>query len=147
VQAYTPARLFTLDEANGLILQISGIFQRMDPKLARLRELQDLAEDAEMYWGSEGETMPLPERERHVQLVTEAADVRASLDLDLKEIHGLGCEVKDVASGLVDFPAAVEGNLAYLCWQRGEGTIANWHTLEGGFAGRKLLRPPPEAER
>lgn len=147
VHAYTPARLFTLDEANGLLARISEIFTRTDPKLVRLRELEDLVEDAESYWGSKGDTMPPDELHKYRELVAAMEDVRLAIDADLDAIRAIGCEVKDVSSGLVDFPAIIEGGLAYLCWQRGEPRIANWHTLEGGFAGRKPLKTGPRAER
>lgn len=147
VHAYTPARLFTLDEANGLLARISEIFARMDPKLVRLRELEDLGEDAESYWGSKGDTMPPGELRKYRELVAAMEEVRLAIDADLDAIRAIGCEVKDVASGLVDFPAIVEGHLAYLCWQRVEPRVANWHTLEGGFAGRKPLKAGPRAER
>jgi hypothetical protein len=54
-------------------------------------------------------------------------------------IHELGAIVKDPDTGLVDFPALVEGEEALLCWRLGEGEIRYWHGLEEGFAGRKLL--------
>jgi hypothetical protein len=41
--------------------------------------------------------------------------------------------------GLVDFPAEIEGEPAYLCWQYGEKEVAFWHRIEDGFGGRKPL--------
>jgi len=147
IQPYVPARLFTVDEADALVPRLAEIFDRMDPKLVRLKELQDLLEDAESYWGSKGDTMPPEEREAHDRLTEERDETRALLDEDIHEITAMGCELKDVHSGLIDFPANVEGTLAYLCWQRGERKVSDWHTLEGGFAGRRPLRKGPEAER
>ena len=54
-------------------------------------------------------------------------------------VHELGAVVKDADTGLVDFPARIEGAEAYLCWQLGEPEIAWWHGVEEGFAGRKPL--------
>lgn len=147
IQPYVPARLFTVDEADALLPRLREIFDRIDPKLARLKELEDLLEDAESYWGSKGDSMPPEEREAYDRLVEERDETRALLDEDVREIGAMGCELKDVHSGLVDFPGNVEETLAYLCWQRGEPKVANWHPLEGGFAGRKPLRMGPEAER
>ncbi|MEK6987840.1 MAG: DUF2203 domain-containing protein [Candidatus Thermoplasmatota archaeon] len=147
IQPYVPARLFTVHEADALVPRLAEIFNRMDPKLVRLKELEDLLEDAESYWGSKGETMPPEEREGYERLIEERDETRALLDEDIQEISTLGCELKDLHSGLVDFPAPVDNTLAYLCWQRGERKIANWHPLEGGFAGRRPLRMGPQAER
>ena len=141
MQPYTPARLFTIDEANALLPRLTEIFRRMDPKLARLREIQDLVEDAEAYWHSNVEGMPEDERAKYGHLVAQAEEARGVVEADLREIQALGCELKDVQQGLIDFPARLEGNIAYLCWQRGEGTVAHWHSLEGGFAARRPITP------
>ncbi len=143
MQPYATARLFTVNEANALLPRLTEIFRRMDPKLVRLREFRDLVEDAEAYWHSPGEAMPPEERANHDRLVVQATDAQAAVDSDIREIRSIGCELKDAAQGLIDFPASVEGNIVYLCWQRGEGSVAFWHTLEGGFAGRRALKSSP----
>ncbi len=140
MQPYAPARLFTVDEANALLPRLTEIFRQMDPKLARLREIQDLVEDAEGYWHSKGEGMPPEERAVYTRHVAEAEEARAAVEADVQSIRAIGCELKDVQQGLIDFPGYVEGSVAYLCWQRGEGTVANWHPLEAGFAGRRPLK-------
>ncbi len=143
MQPYAPARLFSKDEASALLPRLTEIFRRMDPKLARLREIEDLVEDAEAYWHSTGDGMPPEERATHDRLVAQAAEARAAVDTEVRAIHALGCELKDVQQGLVDFPSTIEGGVAYLCWQRGEASIAFWHTLEAGFAGRRPLKSEP----
>jgi len=57
----------------------------------------------------------------------------------LSELEALGCELKDLDQGLVDFPSYRDGKLVYLCWQRGEERIRYWHPLDAGFAGRQPL--------
>src|SRR5262249_1422964 len=56
-------------------------------------------------------------------------------------IHERGAIVKDLDTGLVDFPALRDGEEILLCWQLGEDEVAFWHGLEEGFAGRKRLDP------
>ena len=56
-------------------------------------------------------------------------------------VHEHGAIVKDPDTGLVDFPARLEGEEVLLCWRLGEEQVAHWHGLEEGFAGRKLLDP------
>jgi hypothetical protein len=143
MQPYAPARLFTKEEASALLPRLTEIFGRMDPKLARLREIQDLVEDSEAYWRSSGEGMPPDERSVYDRLVTQAAEARGAVEAELGQIRMLGCELKDPQQGLVDFPSTLEGNVAYLCWHRGEASIGFWHTLESGFAGRRPLKSGP----
>ena len=47
--------------------------------------------------------------------------------------------IKDINSGLLDFPALKDGREVYLCWQYGEDDIAFWHEVEAGFAGRQPI--------
>ncbi len=57
----------------------------------------------------------------------------------LAAIEKLGCLVKDLEIGLVDFPARRDNETVYLCWKLGEERIGYWHRVEEGFAGRKPL--------
>jgi len=56
-----------------------------------------------------------------------------------EEIEGLGCLLKDLDIGLVDFPCRLGEREVYLCWKLGEPNIQFWHYIEEGFAGRKPL--------
>ena len=51
-----------------------------------------------------------------------------------------GCFLKDLDSGLVDFPTLWEGREVYLCWKLGEPEVEHWHEIEAGFAGRRSLK-------
>ena len=53
------------------------------------------------------------------------------------ELEALGVELKDLATGLVDFPGRCEGRDVYLCWKLGEESVAWWHDIDAGFAGRQ----------
>ena len=55
------------------------------------------------------------------------------------ELEQLGVELKDPLTGLLDFRARRRGVEVYLCWRIGEPAVAHWHTLDGGFAGRRPM--------
>jgi len=57
----------------------------------------------------------------------------------IEEIHEIGCLVKDLDIGLIDFPTLFRGEEVYLCWKLGETGIAYWHGVEEGFRGRKAI--------
>ena len=61
------------------------------------------------------------------------------LDDLLHRIQATGALVKDLDTGLLDFPALREEREVYLCWQYGEERIAFWHEVEAGFAGRRPI--------
>jgi hypothetical protein len=57
----------------------------------------------------------------------------------LERIQEWGLELRDVSTGLVDFPTEIEGRPAYLCWRLGEPEVAFWHSEDDGFQGRRKL--------
>jgi len=48
-------------------------------------------------------------------------------------------QLREIETGLVDFPALVSGRQVWLCWRLGEDRVAWWHELEEGFTGRRRL--------
>jgi len=61
----------------------------------------------------------------------------------LDQLAGRGCVLRDLETGLIDFPAVVHGVPIFLCWRLGEDGIQYWHGREEGFAGRKPLWKMP----
>ena len=57
----------------------------------------------------------------------------------LGQIEQLGIVLRDIDRGLIDFPAIIENDEVYLCWQLDEPEISYWHDLESGFGGRRPL--------
>jgi hypothetical protein len=47
--------------------------------------------------------------------------------------------LRDIKTGLIDFPALAGGRQVWLCWRLGEGPIEWWHELDAGFGGRQAL--------
>ena len=65
------------------------------------------------------------------------AKVKDALD----QIQATGCIVKDLDSGLVDFPSLIKDEEVYLCWRLGEDRIRFYHRQDEGFSGRKPIDP------
>jgi hypothetical protein len=61
------------------------------------------------------------------------------LDALIHSVQDMGAIIKDVNTGLLDFPALKDGREVYLCWKYGEQDIAFWHEIEEGFAGRHSI--------
>jgi hypothetical protein len=56
--------------------------------------------------------------------------------------------LRDIGTGLLDFPALASGRQVWLCWRLGEDGIGFWHGPEEGFAGRRpLAQLPGDAAR
>jgi len=61
------------------------------------------------------------------------------LDELLHKVQDMGVHVKDLNTGLMDFPAWYNEREVYLCWKYGEDSIQFWHEIEAGFQGRRLI--------
>lgn len=80
---------------------------------------------------------------KEVDGTTEDDAVTAAMDRLQKEIEKLeelGCILKDMNIGLLDFPAVRLGVRVWLCWKLGEGRVSFWHGVHEGFAGRKAIQ-------
>jgi hypothetical protein len=76
---------------------------------------------------------------RVAELKSRREECIAVLRDALDAITTLGVEVKDLDTGLIDFPTLYQGQEVLLCWQLGEADIEFWHDLTSGFRGRKLI--------
>ena len=47
--------------------------------------------------------------------------------------------LRDIETGLVDFPTVRDGEPAWLCWRLDDPDLAFWHTTREGFASRRPL--------
>ena len=67
--------------------------------------------------------------------------IRALIEIKvwLREFAVREIQIKDLARGLIDFPALRGGKEVFLCWELEEDDIEFWHDLESGFAGREPL--------
>lgn len=80
------------------------------------------------------------------RLEGEAQQLARDIDGYIAEIRELGVEMKGIDTGLVDFPAEVDGRTVLLCWQLGEDSVQYWHEEDAGFAGRRPIASIRETE-
>jgi len=73
------------------------------------------------------------------ELEAELEAVGSEIERCLAQLDDAGVQVKDLDSGLLDFPARHEGREILLCWRVGEDRVAYWHGIDEGFAGRKPI--------
>jgi hypothetical protein len=48
--------------------------------------------------------------------------------------------LRDIRTGLLDFPAVADGRRIFLCWRIGEDEVAWWHETTAGFEGRRPVK-------
>jgi hypothetical protein len=131
-------RRFTPSEANEELTEIRPLAEEIVAHRREQRRLQSERQAlAQRIAGNGGgidsaELAELEQAERHE---------RVEIARRVNAVHERGAIVKDLDTGLVDFPALLHGEEVLLCWQLGEEQVEHWHGLEEGFAGRKRLDP------
>lgn len=66
-------------------------------------------------------------------------EAAAALRGIIEQVQEMGCVIKDLDMGLVDFLTSFQGRDVYLCWKIGEPSISYWHGTDEGFAARKSI--------
>ena len=130
-------RTFNLDEAQMLLPILESLLKQAinGKKLVEDvdNELQETAHRVFLNGGTNLNVVHLArrkaERERAIRRIKDA----------LAEIDATGVQVKDIDTGLLDFPCKVDGEILLLCWKLGETQITHWHGTSEGFAGRKPI--------
>ena len=122
-------RYFTLEEANLALVLIRPLMEEIREIRQNIMATQPETWSAiERSVGNGGN----PEMSRLVKSFDRLDDL-------LHRIQRAGVQVKDLNTGLLDFPALHDGHEVYLCWQIGEKQIEYWHEIEAGFAGRQPI--------
>jgi hypothetical protein len=66
------------------------------------------------------------------------------MQADVAWMDERGIVLRDIATGLLDFPALAAGRPVWLCWRLGEDRVEFWHGTDEGFSGRKPLAALPD---
>jgi hypothetical protein len=130
-------RIFSLREANALVPRLQEQFEQVRELRAELLAVEGQLASLGHLCEDPGEVDPRapPVAQR---LQRAARDLSGQITAILAELSELGIEVK-AADGLADFRSRLRGRTVYLCWRFGEGAIAHYHELHGGFTGRRPL--------
>jgi hypothetical protein len=129
----TKKKYYTVEQANAslpllkmIVRDITVLAQTLTEQHRRLNRLQEAPD-------------PAPEAELDAVLADfeSAQEQMHAYEQELKELQ---VEIKDYQTGLIDFPARMDGRDVYLCWRLGEPEVAHWHELNAGFAGRQKLK-------
>ncbi len=130
-------KTFTLDEAQSLLPLLESLLKRaMEGKQAAQTIEDELTELSRRIFLMGGMRVDLE------QVIQQKAALESHLKITretVAEIDAIGVQVKDLETGLLDFPCRVDGEIVLLCWKRGEPEIGFWHTVESGFRGRQAI--------
>lgn len=120
------AKLYSVAEANALLPYLAPTLVELREKYEEALRIRSKVATAAAGNGWSGE------REEWSDTLARVAEL-------LGRLQDWEIELRDVAMGLVDFPALVEGEEAFLCWRLGEEIVGFWHPRGEGFSSRRAL--------
>jgi hypothetical protein len=131
------SKRFTLAEAQALIPRVELLLRAaIEAKVSyeeTEREIHSFQERVMMMGGV------AVDRDRALESRSRRDAAASQLRAAVEEVQEIGCLIKDLDIGLIDFPTNYHGNEVYLCWKLGESDIEFWHGVEEGFRGRKPI--------
>jgi hypothetical protein len=128
-----PAFLYTVQQARDLIPELRPLIAAMQLEQRRLRNEVESLNELTPTMRQNGSAARAAKHERMILELGES--LREKLD----QFDMMGIDVKDIESGIIDFPSERDGRVVYLCWQLDEETVGYWHEVQDGYQGRQLL--------
>ncbi len=130
-------RYFTVNEANAMLPALRG---RLEACLVMRGQLRGLHAELSALGHPPQQGEPdLSGPPAVAKLKARYRGLFEAMSSEVDAITGDGVELKDLETGLLDFPARMGGRDVLLCWKLGEPRVAHYHGLDDGFRGRKPL--------
>ena len=124
-------RVYSIEEANSLIPEVRAVLLQL---AVQQRRLDASHEEMNRQLDTNGDPDSAAEA---FSLETETSNTREGMRTLLLHLGELGVEVRDLETGLVDFPGERDGRPVWLCWRLADPRVAFWHGTDEGFANRK----------
>jgi hypothetical protein len=141
------SRFYGPAEASALVPDLVTVVTRLGEQRLELVDLRDA------FRSREGELVsdliseaPLPDGDdpelRRLRLRMRGIVDQMAADVAWLDEHDI--VLRDIATGLLDFPALAAGRPVWLCWRLGEERVEYWHGTDEGFDGRQPLAALPD---
>ena len=126
-------RFYDIDSANARLADLRPVLEQLKADRDAVAEAQSELVRFSQSNGDPRHSAGVQERQERVrELVRRMRHAVA-------RIEDWDVTLRDIETGLVDFPALATGRPIWLCWRFGEDEIGWWHEQSTGFDGRKPL--------
>lgn len=128
-------KMFTVEEANALIPKLTEILKFLQVKREKIlsQEVEIDALELVTDLKNAAQTKTLNDAVEDYQRIV--AEFYAAVD----EVHSMGCLLKDLDLGLIDFYSLYHNRIVYLCWKLGDAEVGHWHEIGRGYSHRQPL--------
>ena len=133
---------YSVDEANALVPDVAILAARLRDQRDELAGLRDAYRDregdvvGEVIAGTDSGEDDDPELRR---LRLRMRGIVDQMQADVAWLVERSIELRDIPTGLIDFPALVAGRPIWLCWRLGEPQVMWWHEVSEGFDSRRRI--------
>ena len=138
---------YTLDRANTRLPDVRAVLEDLQARRAELIGLRDRLRALNRGGGArprsghagrrraDGPSADAGEPESPRVLAARIQAVIDQMQAAVERLDDWDITLRDIETGLIDFPALVNGRQVWLCWRLGEDDIAWWHELTTGSPG------------
>ena len=132
-------RFYAIDEANAALPDVERILGALREQRGELIEARDRAVGLTPEDGT-----PPPEAAEQLRLLRlRMQGLIDQMQAGVARLVELDITLRDIQTGLIDFPALVSGRPIWLCWRLGEPDVGHWHAQNEGFDRRRPLDELP----
>ena len=137
-------RYYAIDEANAAVPEVERILialrDQREELIARRDKVVELT--------PADDTTPTPGVAEQVRLLRLSMQgLIDQMQAGVARLVEMDITLRDIATGLIDFPALVSGRPLWLCWRLGETAVEHWHAHDEGFDSRRPLGELPAMDR
>jgi hypothetical protein len=133
-------RYYSIDEANAAVPEVERILIALRDQREELINLRDRVVAASPP-DDETPTAAVAERIRLLRLGMQG--LIDQMQAGVARLVEMDITLRDISTGLIDFPALVTGRPIWLCFRLGESTVEHWHPHDEGFDSRRPLGELP----
>jgi hypothetical protein len=133
-------RFYAIDEANAALPDVERILVALRDQREELIGLRDRVVAASP---ADGETPTTGAAEQIRLLRLGMQGLIDQMQAGVARLVEMDVTLRDISTGLIDFPALVSGRPIWLCWRLGETDVAHWHAHDEGYGSRRPLAELP----
>lgn len=134
------SRFYAIDEANTALPEVERILGALRDQRVELIAFRDRVVAA----SPPDDEAPTPEIAEQLRLLRLGMQgLIDQMQAGVARLVEMDITLRDISTGLIDFPALVSGRPIWLCWRLGEGSIAHWHPHDEGYDARRPLSELP----
>ena len=134
------SRFYAIDEANAALPDVERILVALRDQREELIGLRDRVVAA----SPPDDETPSAEAAEQIRLLRLGMQgLIDQMQAGVARLVDMDITLRDISTGLIDFPALVSGRPIWLCWRLGEDDVTHWHPHDEGFDSRRPLSELP----